>query len=220
MTAGGATFAAFPAWYATMFSGLYIALLAAALLPDHPRDLVRVALEEREPGLAEGVAVGERDRELRRLADLGRRVREPALRHADQLERRLRRHLLGSLQRLHRASRVSPSSRSSPSTARPSSRCERQGDLLRARRPRRAAALARRGGARRSLPGLDGRRRSRPQRQERLPAGAARGDRDRRARPRRACSSTCGGRCWAFTMTGLGAIARGRHALHRASSRG
>ncbi len=29
VTAGGATFAAFPAWYATMFSGLYIALLAA-----------------------------------------------------------------------------------------------------------------------------------------------------------------------------------------------
>jgi cytochrome d ubiquinol oxidase subunit II len=29
VTAGGATFAAFPAWYATMFSGLYIALLLA-----------------------------------------------------------------------------------------------------------------------------------------------------------------------------------------------
>jgi cytochrome bd ubiquinol oxidase subunit II len=29
VTAGGATFAAFPAWYATMFSGLYLALLAA-----------------------------------------------------------------------------------------------------------------------------------------------------------------------------------------------
>ena len=28
VTAGGATFAAFPAWYATMFSGLYLALLA------------------------------------------------------------------------------------------------------------------------------------------------------------------------------------------------
>ena len=27
MVAGGATFAAFPAWYATMFSGFYIALL-------------------------------------------------------------------------------------------------------------------------------------------------------------------------------------------------
>ena len=29
VTAGGATFAAFPAWYATMFSGFYIALVAA-----------------------------------------------------------------------------------------------------------------------------------------------------------------------------------------------
>src|SRR5438093_8625693 len=28
VTAGGATFAAFPAWYGTMFSGLYLALLA------------------------------------------------------------------------------------------------------------------------------------------------------------------------------------------------
>ena len=27
VTAGGATFAAFPAWYATMFSGFYLALL-------------------------------------------------------------------------------------------------------------------------------------------------------------------------------------------------
>ena len=44
------------------------------LLPDHPRDLVRVALEEHEPALAEGVALGERGRQLRRLADLGRRA--------------------------------------------------------------------------------------------------------------------------------------------------
>lgn len=32
VTAGGATFAAFPAWYATMFSGFYIALLLILLL--------------------------------------------------------------------------------------------------------------------------------------------------------------------------------------------
>ena len=30
VVAGGAMFAAFPAWYATMFSGFYIALPAAA----------------------------------------------------------------------------------------------------------------------------------------------------------------------------------------------
>ena len=103
VTAGGATFAAFPAWYATMFSGFYVALLARALLPDRPRDLVRVEDEEHEPALAAGVAVGERGRELRRLADLGRRAREPPVRHPDQLTWRLRRNVLGPVQRLHRA---------------------------------------------------------------------------------------------------------------------
>ena len=43
VVAGGATFAAFPAWYATMFSGFYIALLLLLVLPDRPRRLVRVA---------------------------------------------------------------------------------------------------------------------------------------------------------------------------------
>ena len=41
--AGGATFAAFPVWYATMFSGFYLALLLILVLPDRPRALVRVA---------------------------------------------------------------------------------------------------------------------------------------------------------------------------------
>ena len=37
VVAGGATFAAFPAWYATMFSGFYLALLLLLVLPDRPR---------------------------------------------------------------------------------------------------------------------------------------------------------------------------------------
>ena len=61
---------------------------ARSLLPDHPRGLVRVALEEREPALADGLALGERGRQLRRIADLGRRARQPPLRRPDQLERR------------------------------------------------------------------------------------------------------------------------------------
>ncbi len=47
VVAGGATFAAFPAWYASMFSGLLHRAAARALLPDRPRGLVRVAREER-----------------------------------------------------------------------------------------------------------------------------------------------------------------------------
>ncbi len=154
------------------------------LLPDHPRDLVRVALEEHEPALAEGVALGERGRELRRLADLGRGLREPALRHADRLERRLQRDLLGPVQRVHGARRA----RGGGDLRLP------RGDLPHAphhRRPARArgpdveAALGARGGARRGLPDPDGGRRGEPQRQERLPADPAGGDRDRGARPRR-----------------------------------
>ena len=183
VTAGGATFAAFPAWYATMFSGLYLALLARALLPDHPRDLVRVAHEEHEPALAECVAVGERRRELRRFADLGRRIREPAVRHPDQLQRRLRGVVLGPVQRLHPARRARGRCdlrlprRHLPHAPHP-------GRSARASRRGLAAALGGRGGARRGVPDLDGQGRGRPQRQERLPAGAARGDRDRRARAR------------------------------------
>ena len=85
--------------------GLLPRAAARPLLPDHPRGLVRVALEGRVAALAHDLALGERGRQLRRVADLGRRPRQPALRRADQLERRLRRQLLGPVQRLHRARR-------------------------------------------------------------------------------------------------------------------
>ena len=60
--AGGATFAAFPAWYATMFSGFYLALLLILVFL-----IVRVVSFEwreqaREPALADDVAVGEHGR--------------------------------------------------------------------------------------------------------------------------------------------------------------
>ena len=59
VVAGGATFAAFPAWYATMFSGFYLALLLVLVLL-----IVRVVSfewreQEREPALA-GDWLGER----------------------------------------------------------------------------------------------------------------------------------------------------------------
>ena len=52
VVAGGATFAAFPAWYATMFSGFYLALLLLLFFLIIRVRLVRVAREEREPALA------------------------------------------------------------------------------------------------------------------------------------------------------------------------
>ena len=90
VVAGGATFAAFPAWYATMFSGFYVALLLVLVFL-----IVRVvSFEWREksesPRWRTRLALGERGRELRRVADLGRRAREPRPRRPDQLERRLR----------------------------------------------------------------------------------------------------------------------------------
>ena len=85
--AGGATFAAFPAWYATMFSGFYIALLLLLVLL-----IVRVLSfewreTERELALASGSGRGRtRIGSVGAAADLGHRVREPAPRGADQLE--------------------------------------------------------------------------------------------------------------------------------------
>ena len=86
VVAGEATFAAFPAWYATMFSGFYLALLLLLFLR-HPRRLVRVARQGRERALARRMAMGERAREHRDRARLGHRAREPDPRRAARLER-------------------------------------------------------------------------------------------------------------------------------------
>ncbi len=92
IVAGGATFAAFPEWYATLFSGFYLPLL-----------LILVAL------IVRGVAFefrGKRDervlapplgrRDHRRLgragAALGRRLRQHRARRADRRRPRVRRH--------------------------------------------------------------------------------------------------------------------------------
>ena len=77
VVAAGATFAAFPAWYATMFSGFYIALLLILVLL-----IVRVvSFEWREKrdsrALAGHLDVGEHDRQRRRRVHLGRRAGEP-----------------------------------------------------------------------------------------------------------------------------------------------
>ena len=91
--AGGATFAAFPAWYATMFSGFYLALLLVLFFLIVRGPVVRVAHQSPKRALAHGLDVGKHDREPRRVARLGSRPLGPALRRPDQLERRLLRRL-------------------------------------------------------------------------------------------------------------------------------
>jgi cytochrome d ubiquinol oxidase subunit II len=86
VTAGGATFAAFPAWYATMFRPPH-RTVGCPRLPDHSRDLVRGRTKS-EARLAEGAAAGERGRQLGAAfiwgVGLANCCRDP-----DQLERRL-----------------------------------------------------------------------------------------------------------------------------------
>ena len=52
VVAGAAMFAAFPAWYATWFSALYLALLLLLVGADHPRRVVRVPGQVRTAALA------------------------------------------------------------------------------------------------------------------------------------------------------------------------
>ena len=119
VVAGGATFAAFPAWYATMFSGFYLALLLILVLL-----IVRVVSfewrEKRdEPALADDVAVGEHGRQRRRAVPLGRRARQPPARRAADSNG----DFTGNFLDLFSAYTVLAGSRwccSSPSTARPS----------------------------------------------------------------------------------------------------
>ena len=129
--AGAATFAAFPVWYATMFSGFYIALLLAARAPDRPGRLVRVARQGGEPALARRLDVAQHDRGGRHPADLGDRALEPAARRPDLVGAGVHRHVLGSLHPVHgrRRDRVRAALRAStaPSTSRfaPPATCTR-----------------------------------------------------------------------------------------------
>ena len=81
--AGGATFAAFPAWYATMFSGFYLALLLILFFL-----IIRVVSFEwrRRATVRAGgrSGSGELGRQLRRLAHLGHRARKSRLRRPAQ----------------------------------------------------------------------------------------------------------------------------------------
>ena len=98
--AGGATFAAFPVWYATMFSGFYLALLLilvfliARVLSFEWREKARGACVEGVLGLDEHDLVG------RSAAPVGHRAGEPPARRPDRVRPDLRRRLRRPLQRL------------------------------------------------------------------------------------------------------------------------
>ena len=176
VVAAGATFAAFPAWYATMFSGFYLALLLVLVLL-----IVRVVSFEwrekgDEPALARGLAV-RRTRSAASASPLlwGVALANLAPRRADRLERRLRGRLLATcsastpslagvavvaLFAFHGAAFLTPAHDRRPARARRAGR-----PAARASRPPRSAPLFAR---------LDRRRRRRPQRQGRLPARPAR----------------------------------------------
>ena len=98
--AGGATFAAFPVWYATMFSGFYLALLLILVFL-----IARVlSFEWREKAEAPGVegvlGLDEHDLVGRSAAPVGHRAGEPPARRPDRVRPDLRRRLRRPLQRL------------------------------------------------------------------------------------------------------------------------
>ena len=108
IVAGAAMFAAFPGWYATMFSALYLALRAGAPGTVRARRLVRVSRQARECPLAQRLVVGADDRERPGpTADRGRARRSPA-RPSDQPAPRLHRELLRPADRLRADDRRDP----------------------------------------------------------------------------------------------------------------
>ena len=108
IVAGAAMFAAFPSWYATMFSTFYLALVIVLLGSHRARRLLRVPPEDRRPTVAVYLEV---------VAHSRKPLRSPPARHssgrpppwaADQLLPQLHRQLLGSpgsVRALHRSHR-------------------------------------------------------------------------------------------------------------------
>ena len=166
--AGGATFAAFPVWYATMFSGFYLALLLILGLL-----IVRVlSFEWREK--AHGRAwkgfwawmntIGSIGAPFR----VGRRARQPSARHPDRVRPDLRGRLRRSLQRVHDRRR----DRRLPALRAPRCGLPHAADARRPPRALPADGVSPRTcgrGRRRGLPRLDARRRERRERQGAFP---------------------------------------------------
>ena len=176
-----------------MFSGFYLALLLVLVLLIVPRGLVRVAREERErrAGGRRGSwanVVGSFGAPL--VWGVGLAACSTACRSTGTATTPATCSTSSTPTRSWRDSR---SCSSSPSTARPSSRCGRRATLRAsgAHAARRLAIRSRR--RRRALPRLDGRGRDRPQRQGRLPAVLPAALGIAAARARRRCFGSASG---------------------------
>ena len=107
IVAGAAIFAAFPSWYATMFSTFYLALLVVLVALIVRGVSFEFNAEDRQPPVALDLAVVADHRERARPAAAGHGTGRPAPRAAHRLGPQLHRELLraaGSLRALHRAS--------------------------------------------------------------------------------------------------------------------
>ena len=106
LVAGGATFAAFPEWYATLFSGFYLPLLM--ILVALILRLVAIDYRSKRPraGLAAALGRVHRDRFGAPGAALGRGLRQHPARRADRRRHRVRRRLRQPAQPVRAADRV------------------------------------------------------------------------------------------------------------------
>ena len=125
MIAGAATFAAFPAWYATMFSGFYVALLLLLVFL-----ITRIVSFEWRGKADSGTWRGfwtwvNAIASLAIPLDLGHRALQPPARRPGLVGAGVHRHLLGSLHAVHGRCRRRPRRCSSRSTARSTSACAR-----------------------------------------------------------------------------------------------
>ena len=122
LVAGGATFAAFPEWYATLFSGFYLPLLLI-LVALIVRGLAFEYRHKRDDDALEGPLGPRHHLGLVRAGPaLGRRLRQHRRRRADRRRQGVHRHPLHPAQPLRPAGRARHADASSPPTARCSSR--------------------------------------------------------------------------------------------------
>ena len=88
LTAGGAIFAAFPHWYATLFSGFYLALFLMLVALIVRGGGLRVPEQGQAPGLARPVGLVDLLRQRDPRPPLGRGPRQPPEGHPDRRQQR------------------------------------------------------------------------------------------------------------------------------------
>ena len=98
LTAGGAMFAAFPEWYATLFSGFYLALLLMLVALIVRGVAFEFRSKDKNPRLACPVGLVHLRRQLRPGTALGRRAGQHRARGADQWGHAVCRRLLVSVE--------------------------------------------------------------------------------------------------------------------------